>query len=164
MKTSLVVIGTATVLWIACAKGPARSSPNVKTSLGTLTDVERRVSEDPSNPEISLQSGEVAYLLTFKGDIAIANYEKGWEKRVPLVDAGGREFIPVTSGTPDANGKLSQEKWMMSGAMTGSGGRWVFEGSATVPDGVMVVAYVVPADAEGLKLKDGASMHPLGID
>jgi hypothetical protein len=164
MKIRVAMLGMATLVCAACAKGPAKSSPNVQTSLGTLAAAERRIASDPANPEVALKAGEVSYFLTFKGKITIADYEKGWETRVPLLDSEHREFVPVLAGTPTANGKLSQDKWTMNGNLTASGGRWIFKGSASVPDGTLVLAYVIPANAKGLALKDGAASHPLGLD
>ncbi len=164
MTFRVAMLGTVALVCASCAKGPAKTSPNVQTSLGTLAEAERRVASDPANPEVALKTGEVAYFLTFKGKIAIADYEKGWEKRVPLLDSERRELVPVLAGTPAVNGKLSQDKWTMNGNLTASGGRWIFKGSASVPDSTLVLAYVVPASAKGLALKDGAASHPLGLD
>ncbi len=147
-----------------CAKGPAKATPNIQTSLGMLTEVERRVAGDAANPA---KNDGFVYRLSFKGKIVIPDYEDGWSLRYPLVDRRGRKYPPILAGTPAADGKIStnRDNWTMDGALTARDGRWVFKGSATVPEGALVLEYVLPRDGvEGLVLKDGETNHPLGLE
>jgi hypothetical protein len=116
----------------ACSSATSKTTPNLQTSFGTLAETERRSTADPANPAIAPKSGEVAYVLTFRGTIAIPADEAGWEKRYPIVDSRGTEYAPV------------------------------FKSTANAPASVLVLAYIVPTGAQGLSLKDGAAKHPLG--
>jgi len=156
------IVALLSAIASGCTSPPAKTTPNIQTTLGTLAETERRSDADPANPVITPKSGEVAYVLTFKGNIAIPDYENGWEKRFPIVDGQGREYSPVAAGTPDAAGKLAQAYRLTGTAAGNTNGALVFKGTASVPEGVLKLAYIVPSGAQGLSLKDGAAKHPLG--
>lgn len=144
LVTVLMVASSVACGGASTGSTPKRSSPKLTTSLGTLAEVERRTAADSANPALSPKADQVAYHLTFKGDIVITDFEEGWEKRVPLVDAQGREYPPILAGAPGADGTLSQDAFKLDGSMTASGGRFVFKGTARVTGGVLILAYVVP--------------------
>lgn len=160
---SAAIVALLSAIASGCGSPPAKTTPNIQTTLGTLAEAERRGEADPANPIIAPKSGEVAFVLTFKGNIAIPDYENGWEKRFPIVDGQGREYPPVAAGTPDAAGKLMQDTYRLTGsASVITNGALVFKGTASVPEGVLMLAYIVPSGAQGLSLKDGAAKYPLG--
>jgi hypothetical protein len=162
-RQSAAIVALLSAIASGCSSPPAKTTPNIQTTLGMLAEAERRSNADPANSVIAPKSGEVAYVLTFKGSIAIPDYENGWEKRFPILDGQGREYPPVAAGTPDATGKLTQDTYRLTGSAGAiTNGALTFKGTASVPEGVLVLAYIVPTGAQGLSLKDGAAQHPLG--
>lgn len=140
-----------------------RKMEPIKTSLGDLVKVEKKseVSTAGQSAEvIRPKAGETLYILSFEGKSEI-KYESGSDDYYPLVDSSGRQFPPVFFGAPGSHGKLSADDVKLNGEAGGQDGRFVFSGTATLPEPKVTFVYSVPESAGGLALKDGEQKHPI---
>ena len=161
MKPILTLtIATLPLLCASC--GEYKPSLPIKTSMGDLVRVEMKASVETNKDKITPKEEEALYQLSFEGVNEISydgNVSADGPNRLVLVDAAGKQFSPVYTGTPANDGALSDADWKFNGNLKSVDGKWVFVGTVTMIEPKFAAIYRVPKGSTGLVLKDGDQRH-----